>query len=173
MKRTKDCGLQKGQTPTKLPITPHLCVFTWVMTWPEATPPPAWRLTDSLMTAEACRAEQPSPDCLLLQVCGRASFAPISVWHSSSSATRSCLRTVLTAAQKVAGVTLPTTMDIYTSRCRNMTCFMRDCTHPVHILFIPTHLRQKVTEQIRSRTARSRNGFYPEAVRMFYSGDAL
>ncbi|XP_072530550.1 cytosolic phospholipase A2 gamma-like [Salminus brasiliensis] len=46
--------------------------------------------------------------------------------------------TLMKAALKSVGVTLPTTMDIYTSRCRKRaTCIMKDPTHPAHSLFVP------------------------------------
>ncbi|KAI4891374.1 hypothetical protein NFI96_006356 [Prochilodus magdalenae] len=61
------------------------------------------------------------------------------MWHGScSAADRKALQRVVKAAQRSVGVSLPTTTDIYTSRCRKRaTCIMKDPTHPAHSLFVP------------------------------------
>ncbi|KAI3368909.1 hypothetical protein L3Q82_025424 [Scortum barcoo] len=42
------------------------------------------------------------------------------------------------AAQRTVGCSLPTTTDIYTSRCRKRaSCIMKDPTHTAHELFVP------------------------------------
>ncbi|KAI4890208.1 hypothetical protein NFI96_015999, partial [Prochilodus magdalenae] len=59
------------------------------------------------------------------------------MWHGSCSAPdRKALQRVVKAAQRSVRVSLPTTTDIYTSRCRK-TCIMKDPTHPAHSLFVP------------------------------------
>ncbi|KAI4879613.1 hypothetical protein NFI96_006236 [Prochilodus magdalenae] len=60
----------------------------------------------------------------------------INVWHGScSAADRKALQRVVKAAQRSVGVSLPTTTDIYTFRCRKRaTCIMKDPTHPAHSL---------------------------------------
>ncbi|KAI3353618.1 hypothetical protein L3Q82_004814 [Scortum barcoo] len=55
----------------------------------------------------------------------------IIVWHGScSAAEKKALQRVVKAAQRTVGRSLPTTMDIYTSRCRKRaSCIMKDPTH--------------------------------------------
>ncbi|KAI4896824.1 hypothetical protein NFI96_029284 [Prochilodus magdalenae] len=55
----------------------------------------------------------------------------INMWHEScSAADRNALQRVVKAAQRSVRVSLPTTTDIYTSRCRKRaTCIMKDPTH--------------------------------------------
>ncbi|KAI3377377.1 hypothetical protein L3Q82_008568, partial [Scortum barcoo] len=59
----------------------------------------------------------------------------IIVWHGScSAAEKKALQRVVKAAQRTVGCSLPTTTDIYTSRCRKRaSCIMKDPTHsPAH-----------------------------------------
>ncbi|KAI3352070.1 hypothetical protein L3Q82_020886 [Scortum barcoo] len=58
----------------------------------------------------------------------------IIVWHGScSAAEKKALQRVVKAAQRTVGRSLPTTMDIYTSRCRKWaSCIMKDPTHTAH-----------------------------------------
>ncbi|KAI3372701.1 hypothetical protein L3Q82_023163, partial [Scortum barcoo] len=58
----------------------------------------------------------------------------IIVWHGScSAAEKKALQRVVKAAQRTVGRSLPTTMDIYTSRCRKRaSCIMKDPTHTAH-----------------------------------------
>ncbi|KAI4883208.1 hypothetical protein NFI96_007672 [Prochilodus magdalenae] len=69
-------------------------------------------------------------------VVGSVLCSSINVWHGScSAADRKALQRVVKAAQRSVGVSLPTTTDIYTSRCRKRaTCIMKDPTHPAHSL---------------------------------------
>ncbi|KAI3370507.1 hypothetical protein L3Q82_025268 [Scortum barcoo] len=55
----------------------------------------------------------------------------IIVWHGScSAAEKKALQRVVKAAQRTVGRSLPTTTDIYTSRCRKRaSCIMKDPTH--------------------------------------------
>ncbi|KAI4894551.1 hypothetical protein NFI96_022922 [Prochilodus magdalenae] len=91
----------------------------------------------------------------------------INVWHGScSAADRKALQRVVKAAQRSVGVSLPTTTDIYTSRCRKRaTCIMKDPTHPAHSLFVPLPSGRRL-RSIKCRTNRLRNSFIPEAVRL-------
>ncbi|KAI4891554.1 hypothetical protein NFI96_034005 [Prochilodus magdalenae] len=91
----------------------------------------------------------------------------INVWHGScSAADRKALQRVVKAAQRSVGVSLPTTTDIYTSRCRKRaTCIMRDPTHPAHSLFVPLPSGRRL-RSVKCRTNRLRNSFIPEAVRL-------
>ncbi|KAI4891278.1 hypothetical protein NFI96_006373, partial [Prochilodus magdalenae] len=90
----------------------------------------------------------------------------ISVWHGScSAADRKALQRLLKAAQKSVGVSLPTTTDIYTSRCRKRaTCIMKDATHPAHSHFVPLPSGRRL-RSIKCKTNRLRNSFIPEAVK--------
>ncbi|KAI4893701.1 hypothetical protein NFI96_000602 [Prochilodus magdalenae] len=89
----------------------------------------------------------------------------INVWHGScSAADRKALQRVVKAAQRSVGVSLPTTTDIYTSRCRKRaTCIMRDPTHPAHPLFVPLPSGRRL-RSVKCRTNRLRNSFIPEAM---------
>ncbi|KAI4885188.1 hypothetical protein NFI96_009362, partial [Prochilodus magdalenae] len=73
----------------------------------------------------------------------------INVWHGScSAADRKALQRVVKAAQRSVGVSLPTTTDIYTSRCRKRaTCIMKDPTHPAHSLFVPLPSGRRLREE--------------------------
>ncbi|KAI3361976.1 hypothetical protein L3Q82_012327 [Scortum barcoo] len=83
----------------------------------------------------------------------------IIVWHGScSAAEKKALQRVVKAAQRTVGCSLPTTLDIYTSRCRKRaSCIMKDPTHTAHALFVPLPSGRR----LRSWTTRLRNSFYP------------
>ncbi|KAI3354789.1 hypothetical protein L3Q82_004531 [Scortum barcoo] len=74
----------------------------------------------------------------------------IIVWHGScSAAEKKALQRVVKAAQRTVGCSLPTTTDIYTSRCRKRaSCIMKDPTHTAHTncLSWPPPLRQEAAE---------------------------
>uniref|UniRef100_A0A3B3H7K8 Reverse transcriptase domain-containing protein n=1 Tax=Oryzias latipes TaxID=8090 RepID=A0A3B3H7K8_ORYLA len=95
----------------------------------------------------------------------------ITVWHGScSAAERKALQRVTKAAQRTVGCSLPSTTDIYTTRCRKRASrILKDPTHPSHPLFslLPSGRRLR---SIKSRTTRLRNSFFPEAVRLLNSG---
>ncbi|KAI4891381.1 hypothetical protein NFI96_025937, partial [Prochilodus magdalenae] len=88
----------------------------------------------------------------------------INVWHGScSAADRKALQRVVKSAQRSVGVSLPTTTDIYTSRCRKRaTCIMKDPTHPAHSLFVPLPSGRRL-RSMKCKTNRLRNSFIPEA----------
>ncbi|KAI4892922.1 hypothetical protein NFI96_001303 [Prochilodus magdalenae] len=90
----------------------------------------------------------------------------INVWHGSCSAADSkALQRVVKAAQMSVGVSLPTTTDIYTTRCRKRaTCIIKDPTHPAHSLFVPLPSGRRL-RSIKCKTNRLRNSFSPEAKR--------
>ncbi|KAI3376927.1 hypothetical protein L3Q82_000018 [Scortum barcoo] len=98
----------------------------------------------------------------------------IIVWHGScSAAEKKALQRVVKAAQRTVGRSLPTTTDIYTSRCRKRaSCIMKDPTHTTHALFVPLPSGRRL-RSIKSRTTRLRNSFFPEAVRLLNSGGPL
>ncbi|KAI3368006.1 hypothetical protein L3Q82_026829 [Scortum barcoo] len=125
--------------------------------------------------AEARRDGELSPD-LLLQMCVVESVLSscIIVWHGScSAAEKKALQRVVKAAQRTVGCSLPTTTDIYTSRCRKRaSCIMKDPTHTAHALFVPLPSGRRL-RSIKSRTTRLRNSFFPEAVRLLNSGGPL
>ncbi|KAI3372599.1 hypothetical protein L3Q82_023075 [Scortum barcoo] len=87
------------------------------------------------------------------------------MWHGScSAAEKKALQRVVKAAQRTVGRSLPTTTDIYTSRCRKRaSCIMKDPTHTAHCeLFVPLPSGRRL-RSIKSRTTRLRNSFFPEA----------
>uniref|UniRef100_A0A3B1IEK6 Reverse transcriptase domain-containing protein n=1 Tax=Astyanax mexicanus TaxID=7994 RepID=A0A3B1IEK6_ASTMX len=94
----------------------------------------------------------------------------INVWHGScSAADRKALQRVVKAAQRIVGVSFPSTTDIYTSRCRKRaTCIRKDPTHPAHALFVPLPSGRRL-RSIKCKTTRLRNSFIPEAVRLLNS----
>ncbi|KAI3365925.1 hypothetical protein L3Q82_009696 [Scortum barcoo] len=98
----------------------------------------------------------------------------IIVWHGScSAAEKKALQRVVKAAQRTVGCSLPTTTDIYTSRCRKRaSCIMKDPTHTAHELFVPLPSGRRL-RSIKSRTTRLRNSFFLEAVRLLNSGGPL
>ncbi|KAI3359347.1 hypothetical protein L3Q82_002853 [Scortum barcoo] len=72
----------------------------------------------------------------------------IIVWHGScSAAEKKALQRVVKAAQRTVGRSLPTTTDIYTSRCRKRaSCIMKDPTHTCTRTVCPPPLRQEAAE---------------------------
>uniref|UniRef100_A0A3B1KLM0 Reverse transcriptase domain-containing protein n=1 Tax=Astyanax mexicanus TaxID=7994 RepID=A0A3B1KLM0_ASTMX len=94
----------------------------------------------------------------------------INVWHGScSAADRKALQRVVKAAQRIVGVSFPSTTDIYTSRCRKRaTCIRKEPTHQAHALFVPLPSGRRL-QSIKCKTARLRNSFIPEAVRLLNS----
>ncbi|KAI3364745.1 hypothetical protein L3Q82_000901 [Scortum barcoo] len=99
----------------------------------------------------------------------------IIVWHGScSAAEKKALQRVVKAAQRTVGCSLPTTMDIYTSRCRKRaSCIMKDPTHTMHTHCLSPSPSGRRLRSIKSRTTRLRNSFFPEAVRLLNSGGPL
>ncbi|KAI4883003.1 hypothetical protein NFI96_002046 [Prochilodus magdalenae] len=91
----------------------------------------------------------------------------ISVWHGScSAADGKALQRVVKAAQRSVGVSLPTTTDIYTTRCRKRaTCIRKDPTHPAHSLFVPPPSGRRL-RSIKCKTNRRRNSFIPGALQV-------
>ncbi|KAI3368089.1 hypothetical protein L3Q82_026236, partial [Scortum barcoo] len=96
----------------------------------------------------------------------------IIVWHGScSAAEKKALQRVVKAAQRTVGRSLPTTTDIYTSRCRKRaSCIMKDPTHTMHTHCLSPSPQAGGCGSIKSRTTRLRNSFFPEAVRLLNSG---
>ncbi|KAI4876536.1 hypothetical protein NFI96_002224 [Prochilodus magdalenae] len=89
----------------------------------------------------------------------------INMWHGScSAADMKDLQRVVKAAQRSVGVSLPTTTDIYASRCRRRaTSIMKDPTHPAHALFVPLPSGRRL-RSIKCKANRLRNSFIPKAV---------
>ena len=72
----------------------------------------------------------------------------ITVWHGScSAAEKKALQRVVKAAQRTVGSSLPTTTDIFTSRCRKRAILHHERSHPpsTHTVH-PPPLRQEATE---------------------------
>ncbi|KAI4904481.1 hypothetical protein NFI96_029745, partial [Prochilodus magdalenae] len=86
------------------------------------------------------------------------------VWELQSD--RKSLQQVVRTAEKIIGVSLPTIMDIYTTRCiRKATSIVDDYTHPSHTLFtlLPSGKRYRGIQALTSRLC---NSFFPQAIRL-------
>ncbi|GAA6107797.1 uncharacterized protein LOC121182596, partial [Tachysurus ichikawai] len=69
-------------------------------------------------------------------------------------------------AEKIIGVSLPSIIDTYTTRCiRKANSIVDDPTHPSHTLFtlLPSGKRYR---SIRALTTRLCNSFFPQAIRL-------
>ena len=91
----------------------------------------------------------------------------ITVWYgSATSAERKALQRVVKTAQHITASTLPPIQDIYDKRClRKAVNISSDPTHPSHPLFQPLPSGKRY-RNIRARTTRFRNSFYPRAVKL-------
>ncbi|KAI4892961.1 hypothetical protein NFI96_004435 [Prochilodus magdalenae] len=91
----------------------------------------------------------------------------ITAWFGNCTASdRKSLQRVVRTAEKIIGVSLPTIMVIYTTRCiRKATSIVDDHTHPSHTLFtlLPSGKRYR---SIRALTSRLCNSFFPQAIRL-------
>ncbi|KAI5098276.1 gastrula zinc finger protein XlCGF28.1-like [Silurus meridionalis] len=78
---------------------------------------------------------------------------------------RKTLQRIVRTAEKIIGVSLPSIMDIYTTRCIHKAhSIVDDHTHPSHTLFtlLPSGKRFR---SIRAVTTRLCNSFFPQAIR--------
>lgn len=89
----------------------------------------------------------------------------ICAWFSSCTAReRKVLQKVITTAQRIIGQPLPSLEELYGSRClRKANNILQDSSHPGYSLFalLPSGRRYR---NIKSRTNRLKNSFYPRAV---------
>ncbi|KAI3362841.1 hypothetical protein L3Q82_001884 [Scortum barcoo] len=146
-----DRGLQKGQTPP-LPLYIGGTAVEVVSSFRRLR---RAGLGSSVLTSfYRCVVESVLSSCII-------------VWHGSSCSAveKKALQRVVKAAQRTVGCSLPTTTDIYTSRCRKRaSCIMKDPTHTTaHALFVPLPSGRRL-RSIKSRTTRLRNSFFPEAI---------
>ncbi len=79
------------------------------------------------------------------------------------------LQRIVQTAQDIVGGELPSLEDIYTQRCvRKARKIIRDSCHPSHELFLllPSGRRYR---SIRTRTSRTRDSFFSQAIRLLNS----
>ncbi|KAK2877087.1 hypothetical protein Q8A73_023740 [Channa argus] len=91
----------------------------------------------------------------------------ITAWFGNCTvADRKTLQRIVRTAEKIIGVSLPSIMHIYTTRCiRKANSIVDDPTHPSHTLFtlLPSGKRFR---SIRATTSRLCNSFFPQAIRL-------
>ncbi|KAK2878201.1 hypothetical protein Q8A73_012383 [Channa argus] len=91
----------------------------------------------------------------------------ITAWFGNCTvADRKTLQRIVRTAEKIIGVSLPSIMHIYTTRCiRKANSIVDDRTHPSHTLFtlLPSGKRFR---SIRPTTSRLCNSFFPQAIRL-------
>uniref|UniRef100_A0A3B1IGH8 Reverse transcriptase domain-containing protein n=1 Tax=Astyanax mexicanus TaxID=7994 RepID=A0A3B1IGH8_ASTMX len=96
----------------------------------------------------------------------------ITAWFGTCTVSdRKSLQRIVRTAERIIGVSLPSIMDIYTTRSiRKATSIVNDPTHPSHELFslLPSGRRYR---SIRSSTTRFCNSFYPQAIRLLNCRD--
>ncbi|KAI5629425.1 gastrula zinc finger protein XlCGF28.1-like, partial [Silurus asotus] len=91
----------------------------------------------------------------------------ITAWFGNCTVSdRKTLQRIVRTAEKIIGVSLPSIMDIYTTRCiRKAHSIVDDHTHPSHTYFtlLPSGKRFR---SIRAVTTRLCNSFFPQAIRV-------
>ncbi|KAI5098265.1 gastrula zinc finger protein XlCGF28.1-like [Silurus meridionalis] len=91
----------------------------------------------------------------------------ITAWFGNCTVSdRKTLQRIVRTAEKIIGVSLPSIMDIYTTRCiRKAHSIVDDHTHPSHAYFtlLPSGKRFR---SIRAVTTRLCNSFFPQAIRL-------
>ncbi|KAK2920678.1 hypothetical protein Q8A73_000163 [Channa argus] len=91
----------------------------------------------------------------------------ITAWFGNCTVTdRKTLQRIVRTAEKIIGVSLPSIMHIYTTRCiRKANSIVDDPTHPSHTLFtlLPSGKRFR---SIRAATSRLCNSFFTQAIRL-------
>ncbi|KAK3532003.1 hypothetical protein QTP86_003229 [Hemibagrus guttatus] len=91
----------------------------------------------------------------------------ITVWFGNCTVSdRKTLQRIVKTAEKIIGVSLPSIMDMYTTRCiRKANNIVDDPTHPSHTLFtlMPSGKRYR---SIRALATRLCNSFFPQAIRL-------
>ncbi|KAI5102839.1 gastrula zinc finger protein XlCGF28.1-like [Silurus meridionalis] len=91
----------------------------------------------------------------------------ITAWFGNCTVSdRKTLQRIVRTAEKIIGVSLPSIMDIYTTRCiRKAHSIVDDHTHPSHAYFtlLPSGKRFR---SIRAATTRLCNSFFPQAIRL-------
>ncbi len=94
----------------------------------------------------------------------------ILVWFGNTTA-QDCkhLTKIVKTASKIIGTPLPLLQDIYTTRCKRKALnTTKDTSHPAHSLFLYLPSGKRL-QNIRARTSRLRDSFYPQAVRLLNS----
>ncbi|KAL6475087.1 hypothetical protein MHYP_G00161270 [Metynnis hypsauchen] len=91
----------------------------------------------------------------------------ITVWYGSTTAAeRKALQRMVKTAQHITAAVLPPIEDIYNKRCKRKAInISSDSTHPSHPLFQPLRSGKR-HRNIRARTTRFKNSFYPRAVKL-------
>ncbi|KAI5626796.1 gastrula zinc finger protein XlCGF28.1-like [Silurus asotus] len=91
----------------------------------------------------------------------------ITAWFGNCTVSeRKTLQRIVRTAEKIIGVSLPSIMYIYTTRCiYKANSIVDDHTHPSHTLFtlLPSGKR---FPSIRAATSRLCNSFFPQAIRL-------
>ncbi|KAF7711310.1 hypothetical protein HF521_000321 [Silurus meridionalis] len=91
----------------------------------------------------------------------------ITAWFGNCTISdRKTLQRIVRTAEKIIGVSLPSIMHIYITRCiRKANSIVDDPTHPSHTLFtyLPSGKRFRSIRAIRSRLC---NSFFPQAIRL-------
>ncbi|KAI3366786.1 hypothetical protein L3Q82_009451 [Scortum barcoo] len=142
-----DRGLQKGQDTSPLPCTSEGLRWKWspasgtsaLSLLPQEAEAHAGLGSSVLTSFYRCVVESVLSSCII-------------VWHGScSAAEKKALQRVVKAAQRTVGRSLPTTTDIYTSRCRKRaSCIMKDPTHTAHELFVPLPSGRRLLRSIKA-----------------------
>ncbi|KAK3507471.1 hypothetical protein QTP70_025843, partial [Hemibagrus guttatus] len=90
----------------------------------------------------------------------------ITVWFGNCTVLdRKTLQRIVRTAEKIIIVSVPSIMDIYSTRCiRKANSIVDDPTHPSHTLFtlLPSGKKYR---SIRAQTSRLLNSFFPQAIR--------
>ncbi|KAI5629763.1 gastrula zinc finger protein XlCGF28.1-like [Silurus asotus] len=93
----------------------------------------------------------------------------ITAWFGNCTiSNRKSLQRIVRTAEKIIGISLPSIMDIYTTRCiRKAHSIVDDHTHPSHTLLLFTLLPSgKRFRSIRAVTTRLCNSYFPQAIRL-------
>ncbi|KAK3523497.1 hypothetical protein QTP70_001160 [Hemibagrus guttatus] len=90
----------------------------------------------------------------------------ITAWFGNCTVSdRKTLQRIVRTAEKIIGVSLPSIMDLYSTRCIcKANSIVDDPTHPSHTLFtlLPSGKRYR---SVRTHTTRLLNSFFPQAIR--------
>ncbi|KAI5614112.1 gastrula zinc finger protein XlCGF28.1-like [Silurus asotus] len=96
----------------------------------------------------------------ILSICITAWFGNCTILDRKS------LQRIVRTAEMIIGISLPSIMDIYTTRCIHKAhSIVDDHTHPSHTLFTLLPSRKRF-RSIRAATTRLCNSYYPQAIRL-------
>ncbi|KAF7690822.1 hypothetical protein HF521_011119, partial [Silurus meridionalis] len=94
----------------------------------------------------------------------------ITVWYGGSTVCeRKALQRVVKTAQRITGTQLPAIEHLHHSRClRRAHSIIKDSSHPSHKLFnlLPSRRRYR---NLRTRTSRFRDSFFPSTITLLNS----